>query len=122
MVLHTDTGSRTSKRLDGSRVCAAAQRLGRIEALSPREREVLRHAAFGVADQEIAGRMLVAHRTVRHYFTTLFQKLEARSRVDVALTGLLAHVADCEECQRAISSFRAQGTEGDPAAPEACQL
>ena len=112
----------TGRELDRARVCAAAQRLGRIGDLSPREREVLRHAAFGVADQEIAGRMLVAHRTVRHYFTTLFQKLEARSRVDVALTGLLAHVAGCQDCLLAISSFRALGSAGDAAAPKGCQL
>jgi DNA-binding CsgD family transcriptional regulator len=86
-------------------VCAAAHRLARVGGLSPREREVLGQAALGAVDQEIAGRMFVAHRTVRHYFTALFQKLGARSRVDVALIGLLAHVADCPDCQSAISSF-----------------
>jgi hypothetical protein len=71
--------------------------------------------ALGGPDQEIAGRMLVAHRTVRHYFTTIFRKLGARSRVDVALTGLLAHVAGCERCLLALSSFRALGAAGGAA-------
>jgi DNA-binding CsgD family transcriptional regulator len=74
--------------------------------LSPREREVLSHAAYGDLDHEIAGYMFVSRRTVRHYFTMLFQKLDVRNRVDVATTGLLAHVANCEECLRSVEAFR----------------
>ena len=85
--------------------CGAARRLRRIGELSPREREVLDHAALGEPDQEIAGRMHVSHRTVRHYFTVLFQKLGVRNRVDVALTGVLAHVANCEECLSVVNAF-----------------
>lgn len=86
--------------------CEAARRLRRIAVLSPREREVLTRAAYGDGDDEIAGSMFVSRRTVRHYFTMLFQKLDVRNRVDVATTGLLAHVANCEECQRSVEAFR----------------
>lgn len=87
--------------------CEAARRLRRVVVLSPREREVLSRAAYGDADDEIAGHMFVSRRTVRHYFTMLFQKLDVRNRVDVATTGLLAHVANCEECLGSVAAFRA---------------
>jgi DNA-binding CsgD family transcriptional regulator len=87
-------------------LCEAARRLRRIVVLSPREREVLGHAAYGDPDCDIAGYMFVSRRTVRHYFTMLFQKLDVRNRVDVATTGLLAHVANCEECLRSVEAFR----------------
>jgi DNA-binding CsgD family transcriptional regulator len=94
-------------------VCEAARRLRRIVVLSPREREVLSHAAYGDADHEIAGHMFVSRRTVRHYFTMLFQKLDVRNRVDVATTGLLAHVANCEECLRSVEAFRSLTLAGE---------
>lgn len=81
--------------------------------LSPREREVLSHAAYGDPDHEIAGYMFVTQRTVRHYFTMLFQKLDVRNRVDVATTGLLAHVASCDECLRSIEAFRTLAPAGE---------
>lgn len=87
--------------------CAAAERLLHIRELSPREREVLWHAALGAPDQKIADRMLVAHRTVRAYLTAIFHKLGARSRVEVALTGVLAHVALCDACLLTLSVYRA---------------
>ena len=86
--------------------CEASRRLRKISELTPREREVLGHAARGCSDQEIAGSMLITPRTVRHYFTTLFQKFGARNRIDVAMTGLLAHVANCEECFQALIAYR----------------
>jgi DNA-binding CsgD family transcriptional regulator len=98
--------------------CEAARRLGRIAALSPREREVLGHAAFGDPNQEIAGHMHISERTVRHHFTVLFQKLGVRNRVDVAMTGLLVHVASCDECLRTVAAFRALDP-GEPPAPAA---
>jgi DNA-binding CsgD family transcriptional regulator len=86
--------------------CEASRRLQKISQLTPREREVLGHAALGYADQEIAGRMRITPRTVRHYFTTLFQKFGVRNRIDVAMTGMLAHVANCEECFQALVAYQ----------------
>jgi DNA-binding CsgD family transcriptional regulator len=92
--------------------CDASRRLRIIDKLSPREREVLGYAALGGLDHEIAQRMMISHRTVRHYFTTLFRKLSVRGRVDVAVVGLVAHVASCDECFRTISHYRTGGQQG----------
>jgi DNA-binding CsgD family transcriptional regulator len=100
-------------------LCEAARRLRKVVVLSPREREVLSLAAYGDPDQEIAGHMFVSRRTVRHYFTVLFQKLDVRNRVDVATTGLLAHVANCEECLRSVEAFRALTPAVEPGTPGA---
>jgi DNA-binding NarL/FixJ family response regulator len=86
-------------------LCEAARRLWKMRRLSPREREVVQHVALGRADQVIARRMQVSQRTVRHHVSALFQKLGAMNRVDVAVTGLLAHVSACEECQYMLKTF-----------------
>ena len=99
-----------SALLERVEACEPSRRLYKIYVLSPREREVLSHAAFGQLDQEIAGCLRVSERTVRHYFTILFHKLGVRNRVDVAMTGLLVHVANCEECLHTMNSFRRAGT------------
>jgi DNA-binding NarL/FixJ family response regulator len=56
-----------------------------LEALGPREREVLELVANGLSNQEIGLRMGLAERTVKHYMTNVLKKLQVRSRVEAAL-------------------------------------
>ncbi|MFG2121385.1 DNA-binding response regulator [Streptomyces sp. NPDC048710] len=50
--------------------------------LTPREVEVLRHAASGAAPSEIASTLNLSTGTVRNYLTAIVMKLGARNRVD----------------------------------------
>ena len=52
----------------------------RSGVLSPRETQVLRLAAEGLPDKEIAGRLFIAERTVRYHLTSIFGKLGADNR------------------------------------------
>lgn len=51
-----------------------------IEALSPREVEVLRHIANGRSNQEIADEMILALSTVKWYLRNIYDKLGVRRR------------------------------------------
>lgn len=86
--------------------CTASQRLLKIDRLSRRELEALAFAASGETDRQIAEHMVVTHRTVRSFFTSAFRKLGARNRVELALTGLLTHVARCDTCMQALVEHR----------------
>ena len=48
--------------------------------LSPRETQVLRLAAEGLPDKDIASRLYIAERTVRYHLTSIFGKLGADNR------------------------------------------
>src|SRR5262245_10718909 len=48
--------------------------------LSRREREVLRHAATGVSNKELAARLEISEATVKVHLTRIFQKLGINSR------------------------------------------
>ncbi|GGU71917.1 response regulator transcription factor [Lentzea flava] len=50
--------------------------------LTPRELEVLRHAADGASATEIAEVLFLSVGTVRNYLTTASAKLDARNRID----------------------------------------
>jgi DNA-binding NarL/FixJ family response regulator len=48
--------------------------------LSRREREVLRHAATGISNKELADRLAISEATVKVHLTRIFQKLGITSR------------------------------------------
>lgn len=59
-----------------------------IDTLTKREEDILRLVARGLSNKE-AGRMLdLQEKTVKHYMTTILQKLQVRNRTEAAL---LAH-------------------------------
>ena len=64
------------------------------EELTARELEVLHHLADGLTVQQIADEMFLGYETVKGYMTSLRQKLDARSQLQVVLAaarlGLLA--------------------------------
>ena len=52
---------------------------------SRREEEVLRLLLRGCTNKEIAEALMISDKTVKHYMTVLFQKLNVRNRVEVVL-------------------------------------
>jgi two-component system response regulator DesR len=56
------------------------------DPLTDREREVLREAAAGAGNAEIAARLHLAEGTVRNYLSTAMTKLGARNRTEAANT------------------------------------
>jgi two-component system nitrate/nitrite response regulator NarL len=63
-----------------------------LDRLTPREREVLALVADGLGNAEIGARLGLAEKTVKHYMTSLLEKLGARSRVEAALIGYKAGI------------------------------
>jgi DNA-binding NarL/FixJ family response regulator len=52
----------------------------KLEALSPREKEILDYIAQGLANVEIARKTSIAEKTVRNHITTIFSKLAVEHR------------------------------------------
>jgi DNA-binding NarL/FixJ family response regulator len=62
-----------------------APRSGPYDELTEREREVLQLVAEGLSNQEVAGRLGLAEKTIKHHMTNILGKLQVRSRVEAAL-------------------------------------
>lgn len=56
-----------------------------LDELTEREREVLALLAQGMTNREIGQQLSLAEKTVKHYVTSVLQKLHVRSRVEAAL-------------------------------------
>ena len=57
----------------------------RIEALSPRERDVVTLLAEGLKNRVIAERLFISETTVRHHMTSILSKLELSSRLELVV-------------------------------------
>ncbi len=64
-----------------------------LAELTAREREVLELLGQGMSNQEIAHRLDLAEKTVKHYMTNILDKLQVRSRVEAALLAQRAGLA-----------------------------
>lgn len=53
--------------------------------LSEREHTILELVAQGLTNREIADRLFLSEKTVKHYMTNVLQKLQVRNRVEAAL-------------------------------------
>lgn len=56
-----------------------------VESLSAREREVLELVASGMSNKEIARRLDLSEKTVKHHMTCILAKLKASNRTDAAM-------------------------------------
>jgi DNA-binding NarL/FixJ family response regulator len=68
----------------------AAGRVTSCELLSEREKEVLRLAAQGKANKEIAACLSLSERTIQSHLSRIFNKLGVASRTEAVIRGLRA--------------------------------
>jgi DNA-binding NarL/FixJ family response regulator len=59
-----------------------------LEGLTPRETEVLRAMAKGLANKEIAARLNVSENTIKFHVASVMGKLGARSRTEAVMLGI----------------------------------
>lgn len=58
------------------------------ESLTPRETQVLRMMAEGLANKEIAGRLGISDHTAKFHVASILSKLQAGSRTEAVTTGI----------------------------------
>lgn len=56
-----------------------------MEELSEREKQILALISDGLSNQEIGQRIFLTEKTVKHYITIIFQKLNVQNRVQAAM-------------------------------------
>jgi DNA-binding NarL/FixJ family response regulator len=62
--------------------------------LSRRERQIVAAVARGLSNREIAAETGIAPQTVKNHLSTIFDKLEVKSRVQLALHAIQRGLAD----------------------------
>lgn len=73
--------------------------LEQVEQLSPREIEILRLAAKGASNKEISEILSVSIHTIKGKLMDIFNKLEAASRTEAVMKGLLAGYINLEDVE-----------------------
>ena len=71
-------------------VAQQSSRYDQVEGLSPREIEVLQHAAKGLSNKRIGDALGLTENTVKGYLANVLQKLDAQDRTH-AVTLALSH-------------------------------
>ena len=56
-----------------------------IDTLTQREEDILRRVATGMSNREVAEALAIQEKTVKHYMTSILEKLHVRNRVEAAL-------------------------------------
>ena len=56
-----------------------------LAALTAREEEILRLVSSGLSNKEVARRLDLQERTVKHHMTQILQKLHLRNRTEAAI-------------------------------------
>lgn len=64
-----------------------------FSVLTPRETQILQFLSSGLTNREIGERLYLAEKTVKHYMTSILQKLHVRSRTEAALIAMQRGVA-----------------------------
>lgn len=65
--------------------------------LTPRETTILQLLSQGLTNREIGERTFLAEKTVKHYMTSILQKLHVRSRTEAALIAMQRGVSGTEQ-------------------------
>jgi DNA-binding NarL/FixJ family response regulator len=75
-------------RRAGGRIAATrhAGTAGRLDSLTPREREVADLVVQGRSNKEVAGALFLSEKTVEHHLSRIYAKLGVRSRAELAGT------------------------------------
>jgi DNA-binding NarL/FixJ family response regulator len=61
--------------------------------LSPREREIVGAVARGLTNRAIATEAGIAQQTVKNHLSTIFQKMQVKSRVQLAILAIHSGLA-----------------------------
>ena len=56
-----------------------------MKELNEKERDILNHLSHGLTNKEIAAKIFLSEKTVKHYMTNILQKLQVKNRVEAAL-------------------------------------
>ncbi len=86
MVLHTIVGQKLLNRAAGRQLKPIE--IDDIEKLTPREIEVLKLAAKGISNRDIATELGIGVRTVKGHLVNIFAKMEVGSRTEAVLSAL----------------------------------
>ncbi|MBC7235275.1 MAG: response regulator transcription factor [Chloroflexi bacterium] len=94
-VLHPAIASKLVRRVRQEE--ASSSDVGGTEALTEREMDVLRLAAKGLSNREIADELVVSPRTVQSHMANIFNKLQVGSRTEAVMVGLRKGWIELEE-------------------------
>lgn len=70
--------------------------LDSFSELTERETQILKLLSQGLTNREIGERMYLAEKTVKHYMTSILQKLHVRSRTEAALIAMQHGMPECD--------------------------
>ena len=98
-VLHPDLHAKVMRRIGEQRRSGEQSRAAahEDERLTGREVEVLKLAAKGLSNKEIARRLVISTRTVQVHLANIFQKLEVGSRTEAVLHALRGNIIKLED-------------------------
>ncbi len=68
--------------------------------LTAREREIVRYVAMGMRNAEVATKLAITEGTVKKHLNNIFQKLDIRDRVEVALYAMRAGLVNPQHRNR----------------------
>lgn len=68
--------------------------------LTHREEQILNEVSAGLTNKEIARKLTLSEKTVKHYMTSVLQKLQARNRVEAVLVHLKQDKQDKQDGRR----------------------
>jgi DNA-binding NarL/FixJ family response regulator len=68
-----------------------------VDVLSTRERQIVVAVARGLSNRDIAAEAGIAQQTVKNHLSAIFQKLQVRSRVQLAVLAIRDGFADPAE-------------------------
>jgi DNA-binding NarL/FixJ family response regulator len=77
-----------------------------IDELTRREREILGLVGQGLTNREIGDHLHLAEKTIKHYMTSVLQKLQVRSRVEAALLARESNLVGQTNSLAALASGR----------------